>query len=155
MKPFYFFFRALSTVIFVSSFFTILYYIGLLQLIVRFFAYLMVIVMGKKGVSGAEALSVTANVFMGQTEAPLIVKPYIPRMTKSELLTLMIGGMAHISGGLIAVYISMGANAVAILATSLMAVPTSLYLSKILIPETEEPVTGAKCRRPMKTNTPT
>jgi CNT family concentrative nucleoside transporter len=99
--------------------------------------------MGRRGVSGAETLSVTANVFMGQTEAPLIVKPYIPRMTRSELITLMISGMAHISGGLIAVYIGMGADPVAILATCVMASPTGLYLAKMLLPETERPVTGA------------
>jgi concentrative nucleoside transporter, CNT family len=93
------------------------------------------------GTSGAETLSVTANVFLGQTEAPLIVKPFIPRMTRSELLALMIGGMAHISGALMAVYIGMGASAVAILATSVMAAPASLYIAKILVPETERPET--------------
>ena len=89
-------FVALPAVIFVSSFFTVLYHLGVLQLVVRAFARAMRWVMGT---SGAETLSVTANVFMGQTEAPLIVKPYIPRMTRSELLALMVGGMAHISGG--------------------------------------------------------
>ena len=84
--------------------------------------------------SGAETLSVAANVFMGQTEAPLIVKPYVPRMTQSELLTLMVGGMAHISGGVMAVYIGLGADPVAILTTSVMAAPCSLYLSKLLLP---------------------
>src|SRR5260370_41370899 len=92
--------------------------------------------------SGAETLSVTANVFMGQTEAPLIVKPYVPRMTRSELLAMMVGGMAHISGSLMAVYIGMGADAVAILATSVMASPCTLYLAKIVLPETEVPRTS-------------
>jgi CNT family concentrative nucleoside transporter len=92
--------------------------------------------------SGAETLSVTANVFMGQTEAPLIVKPYVARMTSSELLALMVGGMAHISGSLMAVYIGMGADAVAILATSVMASPCTLYLAKIVLPETQTPETG-------------
>jgi CNT family concentrative nucleoside transporter len=145
-KPFYFFFRALPTVIFVSAFFTILYFLGVLQLIVWAFSKLMLLLMGKQGVSGAETLSATANVFMGQTEAPLIVKPWIPRMTRSELLALMIGGMATISGGLIAVYINMGANAVAILATSVMAAPTGLYLSKMLLPEAEEPETRGELK---------
>src|SRR5262245_48048313 len=95
-------FVVLPTVIFVSSFFTVLYHLGILQLVVRAFARAMRWIMGT---SGAETLSVTANVFLGQTEAPLIVKPFIPRMTKSELLALMIGGMAHISGGLMAEYI--------------------------------------------------
>src|SRR5439155_16309858 len=87
-------------------------------------------------------ISVTANVFMGQTEAPLIVKPYVPRMTRSELLALMVGGMAHISGGLLAVYIGMGADPVAILTTSIMASPCSLYMTKLMLPEMERPETG-------------
>ena len=86
--------------------------------------------------SGAETLAATANVFMGQTEAPLIIKPYVATMTRSELLALMIGGMATISGGVMAVYIGMGADAVAVLATSVMAAPSGLYLSKLLLPET-------------------
>ena len=86
--------------------------------------------------SGAETLSAAANVFMGQTEAPLIVKPYVPRMTQSELLALMVGGMATISGGMMAVYIGLGADPVAILTTSVMAAPCGLYLSKMLLPET-------------------
>jgi concentrative nucleoside transporter, CNT family len=131
-------FVVLPTVIFVSSFFSVLYHLGILQLVVRGFARVMRWVMGT---SGAETLSVTANVFLGQTEAPLIVKPFIPRMTRSELLALMIGGMAHISGGLMAVYIGMGADAVAILCTSVMAAPASLYVGKLLVPETGRPET--------------
>jgi CNT family concentrative nucleoside transporter len=131
-------FVVLPTVIFVSSFFSVLYHLGILQLVVRGFARAMRWVMGT---SGAETLSVTANVFLGQTEAPLIVKPFIPRMTQSELLALMIGGMAHISGGLMAVYIGMGADAVAILCTSVMAAPASLYVGKLLVPETGLPET--------------
>jgi CNT family concentrative nucleoside transporter len=94
------------------------------------------------GTSGAETLSAAANVFMGQTEAPLIVKPYVPRMTQSELLALMVGGMATISGGVMAVYIGIGADPIAILTTSVMAAPCGLYLSKLLLPETESPETG-------------
>ena len=131
-------FIVLPTVVFVSSFFSVLYHLGVLQMVVRGFARAMRWVMGT---SGAETLSVTANVFLGQTEAPLIVKPFIPRMTRSELLALMIGGMAHISGGLMAVYIGMGADAVAILATSVMAAPASLYVGKLLLPETGQPET--------------
>ncbi|MBY0230063.1 MAG: Na+ dependent nucleoside transporter domain protein [Gemmataceae bacterium] len=140
---FVFAFRALPTIIFLSAFFTVLYHFGVLQWIVKAMAWLMVRVMGT---SGAETLSVSANVFLGQTEAPLMVKPYVPRMTRSELLTLMIGGMAHISGALMAVYIGMGADAVAILATSVMAVPASLYLGKLLLPETETPETLGTAR---------
>lgn len=135
---FIFAFAALPTIIFVSSFFTVLYYYGVLQVIVRLMARGMMYLMGT---SGAESLSAAANVFMGQTEAPLIVKPYVLRMTQSELLALMVGGMATISGGLMAVYIQMGANPVAILATSVMAAPCGLYLAKLVLPETEEPET--------------
>jgi CNT family concentrative nucleoside transporter len=135
---FVFAFTALPTIIFVSSFFTVLYYFGVLQFIVKVFAKAMMLFMRT---SGAETLSAAANVFMGQTEAPIIVKPYVPAMTRSELLALMVGGMATISGGVMAVYISLGADAVAILTTSVMAAPCGLYLSKILYPETEEPAT--------------
>ena len=136
--------KALPAVVFVSSFFTVLYHLGVLQFVVKLFARVMMWVMGT---SGAETLSSTANVFMGQTEAPLIVRPYIAKMTRSELLTLMIGGMATISGGVMVAYvgmlnkIGMGEQAVAILATSVMAAPCGLYIAKILLPETEEPVT--------------
>ena len=135
---FVFAFTALPTIIFVSSFFTVLYYFGVLQFIVKMFAKGMMLFMRT---SGAETLSAAANVFMGQTEAPIIVKPYVPAMTRSELLALMVGGMATISGGVMAVYISLGADAVAILTTSVMAAPCGLYLSKILYPEMEEPAT--------------
>ena len=135
---FIFAFTALPTIIFVSAFFTVLYYFGILQFIVRIFARAMQFAMHT---SGAETLSAAANVFMGQTEAPIIVKPYVPGMTKSELLTMMVGGMATISGGVMAVYIALGADPVAILTTSVMAAPCGLYLSKILYPEMEEPAT--------------
>jgi CNT family concentrative nucleoside transporter len=137
-KGFIFAFAALPTIIFISSFFTVLYYFGVLQFVVRVVAWVMSKLMRT---SGAETLSVTANVFMGQTEAPLIVKPYVERLTRSELLALMVGGMAHISGGLMAVYIGMGADPVAILATSVMASPCSLYLAKIVLPEMGRPET--------------
>ena len=142
-QGFVFAFTALPTIIFVSSFFTVLYYFGILQLIVKLFARGMMFVMRT---SGAETLSAAANVFMGQTEAPLIVKPYVPTMTQSELLALMVGGMATISGGIMAVYITLGADPVAILTTSVMAAPCGLYLSKILYPEIEEPVTRGEVK---------
>jgi CNT family concentrative nucleoside transporter len=138
---FLFAFQALPTIIFVSSFFTVLYYFGVLQFIVRVMAKAMMYMMAT---SGAESLSAVANVFMGQTEAPLIVKPYVPRMTRSELLAMMVGGMATISGGVMAMYIAMGADAVAILATSVMAAPCGLYLSKLMLPEMQEPETSGK-----------
>jgi CNT family concentrative nucleoside transporter len=99
--------------------------------------------------SGAETLSAAANVFMGQTEAPLIVKPYVPGMTQSELLTMMVGGLATIAGGVMAVYIALGADPIAILTTSVMAAPCGLYLSKILMPETEEPETRGEVTTPV------
>lgn len=142
-RPFVFAFKVLPAVIFVSAFFSVLYHLGWLQLVVRLFAWIVARVMGT---SGAETLSAVANVFMGQTEAPLIVKPYIPRMTRSELLALMIGGMATVSGGVMVAYVAMGANPVALLATSVMAAPAGLYLAKILMPETELPETKGVIR---------
>ncbi len=137
-QGFVFAFSALPTIIFASSFFSILFYLGVLQLIVKYMALSMMYVMRT---SGAETLSAAANVFLGQTEAPLIVKPYVQRMTRSELLALMVGGMATISGGIMAVYIQMGADPVTILATSVMAAPCGLYLAKMMMPECEEPQT--------------
>ncbi len=136
---FMFAFSALPPILFVSAFFTVLYHYGVLQWCVRLMARGMVYLMGT---SGAETLSVSANVFMGQTEAPLIVKPYVPKMTNSELFTLMASGMAHISGGMMVVYINYGADPVAVLTTSVMACPCSLYLAKLFLPETETPVTA-------------
>jgi len=138
---FVFAFTALPTIIFISSFFTVLYYFGVLQFVVRVMARAMMYLMRT---SGAETLSATANVFMGQTEAPIIVKPFVPRMTQSELLAMMVGGMATISGGVMAVYIALGADAIAILTTSVMAAPCGLYLSKLLLPEFEHPETTGK-----------
>src|SRR5579859_7283286 len=136
---FIFAFKALPPILFVSAFFTVLYHLGILQWCVRLMARVMVYLMRT---SGAETLSVSANVFMGQTEAPLIVKPYVPGMTNSELFTLMASGMAHISGGMMVVYINYGADPVAVLTTCVMACPCSLYLAKLFLPETGTPVTG-------------
>ena len=131
-------FRALPTIVFISSFFTVLYHVGVLQVLVRLMARAMMRLMQT---SGAETLSAAANVFMGQTEAPIIVKPFVERMTQSELLALMVGGMATVAGGVMAVYIGLGADPIAILTTSLMAAPCGLYLSKLLLPEMEQPET--------------
>jgi CNT family concentrative nucleoside transporter len=132
-------FKALPPILFVSAFFTVLYHFGILQFIVRLMAVAMAHLMRT---SGAETLSVSANVFMGQTEAPLIIKPYVSRMTNSELFVLMASGMAHISGALMVVYINYGANPVAVITTCVMACPCSLYLSKLFMPETGRPETG-------------
>ena len=136
---FQFAFVALPPILFVSAFFTVLYHFGVLQLVVRALARIMFYLMGT---SGAETLSVAANVFMGQTEAPLIITPYVPRMTNSELFVLMASGMAHISGALMAVYISYGADPVAVISTCVMACPCSLYLSKLFLPEVSKPETS-------------
>jgi CNT family concentrative nucleoside transporter len=136
---FIFAFKALPPILFVSAFFTVLYHFGILQWCVRLMARVMVFLMGT---SGAETLSVAANVFMGQTEAPLIVKPYVPRMTNSELFALMVSGMAHISGGMMVVYINYGADPVAVLTTCVMACPCSLYLAKLFMPEVSVPETS-------------
>ncbi len=141
--------KALPPIIFISSFFSVLYYLGVLQFFVRIMARTMMYLMGT---SGAETLSVSANVFMGQTEAPLIVKPFVPTMTKSELLALMGSGMAHISGGLMALYISYGADPVSILCTCVMACPCSLYLTKLIYPEAGTPVTSGAA--PIAVETP-
>jgi CNT family concentrative nucleoside transporter len=128
---FIFAFKALPPILFVSAFFTVLYHYGVLQRIVHLM-----------GTSGAETLSVSANVFMGQTEAPLIVRPYVPRMTRSELFALMTSGFAHISGGMMVVYINYGADPVAVLTTCIMACPCSLYLAKLFMPEIAKPETA-------------
>jgi CNT family concentrative nucleoside transporter len=141
---FMFAFKALPPILFISAFFTMLYHYGILQRIVRWMSLAMVYLMRT---SGAETLSVSANVFMGQTEAPLIVKPYVPRMTNSELFVLMASGMAHISGAMMVVYISYGADPVAVLTTCIMACPCSLYLSKLFMPETSIPETAGTIHR--------
>jgi len=138
---FVFAFVALPAIIFVSSFFAVLYHFGILQFVVRLMARAMVSVMGT---SGAETLSATANVFLGHVESPIVVRPYVPLMTLSELHAVMVGGLATISGGMMVVYVGLGADPVAILATSVMAAPCGLYLAKILYPETEVPATRGR-----------
>ncbi len=133
-----FVFHVLPTVVFISAFFTLLYYFGVLQAIVKAMAWVMMRLMRA---SGAESLNSAANVFMGQTEAPLIVKPYISSMTMSELLCMMIAGMATIAGGIMAAYIGMGIEARALLTASAMSAPGAIVIAKILLPETGEPLT--------------
>lgn len=135
---FVFAFMGLPAIIFVGACFSVLYHLGVLQFVVTIVARVMMKLMRT---SGAETLSGVAEVFLGHTEAPLIVKPYVPRMTDSELLAIMTCGLATISGGMMTVYIALGADPVAILTTSVMAAPCGLYLAKILLPETAEPET--------------
>ena len=136
-------FASLPILIFMSAVFTVLYHLGALQLAVEVMARLMARVMGT---SGAESLSAAANVFLGITEAPLMIRPYIAGMTQSELLALMTGGLATIAGTVMAIYIGLGADPVGVLTTSVMAAPCGLYLSKILLPETGTPATAGTVR---------
>ncbi len=131
-------FQVLPTIIFVAALFAILYYIGLMQLVVRLFAVGMRRVMKA---SGAESLNVAASIFMGQTEAPLTIRPYLADMTRSELMTVMTSGMAHISGGIMAAYILFGIEARHLLTAVIMTAPGTLMMAKIFVPETAVPKT--------------
>ncbi|ALJ29317.1 MULTISPECIES: nucleoside transporter C-terminal domain-containing protein [Stenotrophomonas] len=144
---FIFAFQVLPTIIFFSALMGVLYHVGVMQAVVKVMAWAITKVMR---VSGAETTSVCASVFIGQTEAPLTVRPYIPKMTQSELITMMIGGMAHIAGGVLAAYVGMlgGGDPVAqafyakhLLAASIMAAPATLVIAKLLVPETGTPLT--------------
>jgi len=149
---FIFAFQVLPTIIFFAALMAVLYHLGVMQKIVQAMAWVMLKVMR---ISGAESLSVAANVFVGQTEAPLVVRPYISRMTESELLTMMIGGMATIAGGVLAAYITMlgGADeavrifyAKHLLSASIMAAPATIVIAKILKPEMEESMTRGEVK---------
>jgi concentrative nucleoside transporter, CNT family len=131
-------FQILPTIIFIAALFAILYYFGIMQLVVRGFAEVMNRVMGA---SGAESLNVAASIFMGQTEAPLTIRPYLPRMTESELMTVMTSGMAHISGGIMAAYIAFGIEPRHLLTAVIMTAPGTLMLAKVFVPETGLPET--------------
>ena len=136
-------FQVLPTIIFIAALFAILYYFGLMQLVVRFFAMIMHRVMRA---SGAESLNVAASIFMGQTEAPLTIRPYLPEMTQSELMTVMTSGMAHISGGIMAAYILFGVEAKHLLTAVIMTAPGTIMMAKMLVPETEMPKTMGTVR---------
>ena len=131
-------FQILPAIIFVSALFAIMYYLGIMQVIVRAFAVVMSRVMGA---SGAESLNVAASIFMGQTEAPLTIRPFLPRMTRSELMTVMTSGMAHISGAIMAAYIAFGIEARHLLAAVIMTAPGTIMMAKLFEPETETPET--------------
>ncbi len=135
---FVFAFRVLPTVIFVAALFAVLYHIGVMQWVVRAFAWVMLRLFGT---SGAESLNVAASLFLGQTEAPLTIRPYLSKLTKSELLTVMTSGMAHVSGGVMAAYMAFGVEARHILTAVIMTAPGSILLSKMLVPETGKPET--------------
>jgi concentrative nucleoside transporter, CNT family len=136
-------FQVLPTIIFIAALFAILYYFGVMQIVVRLFAMLMRKVMRA---SGAETLNVAASIFMGQTEAPLTIRPYLPRMTESELMTVMTSGMAHISGGIMAAYIAFGIEPQHLLTAVIMTAPGTLMISKMFVPETQVPETMGTVR---------
>ena len=136
-------FQVLPTIIFIAALFAILYYYGVMQLVVRLFAVMMHRVMRA---SGAESLNVAASIFMGQTEAPLTIRPYLPEMTRSELMTVMTSGMAHISGGIMAAYILFGIEAKHLLTAVIMTAPGTIMMAKMFVPETETPKTMGTVR---------
>ena len=131
-------FQVLPTIIFISAFFAVLYHIGVMQLVIRFFARLMQATMK---ISGAESLNVAASIFMGQTEAPLTIRPFLSGATNSELMTIMTSGMAHVSGGIMAAYILYGIEAQHLLAAVIMTAPGTIVIAKMLVPETDVPAT--------------
>jgi CNT family concentrative nucleoside transporter len=139
---FIFAFQVLPIIIFIATFFAILYHLGIMQQIVRVMAIAMQKVMG---VSGAESLDVAASIFMGQTEAPLTIKPFLPRLTESELFTIMTCGMAHVSGAVMAAYVEVGKVEIRHLLTAvIMTAPATIMIAKILIPEVDKPETAGR-----------
>jgi concentrative nucleoside transporter, CNT family len=136
-------FQILPAIIFVSALFAVLYYLGVMQVIVRALATVMSRVMGA---SGAESLNVAASIFMGQTEAPLTIRPFLARMTRSELMTVMTAGMAHISGSIMVAYIAFGIEARHLLAAVIMTAPGTIMMAKLMEPETEVPETFGNVR---------
>src|ERR1700680_3032700 len=135
-------FQVLPIVIFIASFFSILYYLGIMQQVVRAMAVGMQKTMGA---SGAESLNVAASIFMGQTEAPLTIKPFMTGMTQSELFTIMASGMAHVSGAVMAAYVKVAGVEIRHLLTAvIMTAPATIMLAKIVMPEVDKPVTAGK-----------
>lgn len=132
-------FQILPIIIFIAAFFAILYHYGVMQFIIRQLAKVMVRFMGA---SGAESLNVAASIFMGQTEAPLTIRPFLPKVTRSELMTIMTSGMAHISGAVMGAYIAYGIEARHLLAAVIMTAPGTILISKMLVPETEQPLSA-------------
>jgi CNT family concentrative nucleoside transporter len=138
---FYFAFQVLPTIIFIAAFFAVLYHYGIMQFVIKIAAWVMTRVMGA---SGAESLNVAASIFMGQTEAPLTIRPFLPDLTRSELMTVMTSGMAHVSGGIMAAYIAFGIEPKHLLSAVIMTAPGTLLMAKMLVPETEQPKTAGR-----------
>jgi CNT family concentrative nucleoside transporter len=139
-------FQVLPTIIFIAAFFAVLYHLGVMQLVIRAGAWVMTRIMGA---SGAESLNIAASIFMGQTEAPLTIRPFLPELTQSELMCVMTSGMAHISGGMMAAYIRVGgADAKSLLTAVIMTAPGTLLMAKMLVPETGTPLTAGRVEMP-------
>jgi len=138
-------FQVLPTIIFISAFFAVLYHIGVMQRIIRVMAWVMLKTMR---ISGAESMNVAASIFMGQTEAPLTIRPFLSKATRSELMVIMTSGMAHVSGGIMAMYISQGVEARHLLSAVIMTSPGTILMAKMLVPETEVPATEGKVAIP-------
>jgi concentrative nucleoside transporter, CNT family len=142
---FVFAFQVLPTIIFVAAIFAFLYHIGVMQIFIRAFAWFMTRLMGA---SGAESLDIAASIFMGQTEAPLTIRPFLSKLTRSELMCVMTCGMAHVSGAIMTAYIIAGVEAKHLLAAVIMTAPGTLLIAKMLVPETEQPLTAGQVKMP-------
>jgi concentrative nucleoside transporter, CNT family len=142
---FYFAFQVLPTIIFICAFFAVLYHFGVMQFVIKIAAWVMTRVMGA---SGAESLNIAASIFMGQTEAPVTIRPFLPDLTHSELMTVMTSGMAHVSGGIMAAYIAFGIEPKHLLSAVIMTAPGTLLMAKMLVPETELPKTAGRVVMP-------
>jgi CNT family concentrative nucleoside transporter len=138
---FIFAFQVLPALIFIAAFFAILYHLGVMQFIIRIAAWGMEKLMG---VSGVESLNVAASIVMGQTEAPLTIRPFLPRVTQSELMVIMTAGMAHVSGSIMAAYFAFGVEPRHVLSAVIMTAPGTILVSKMLVPETEQPKTAGR-----------
>jgi len=138
-------FQVLPTIIFISAFFAMLYHIGVMQIIIKALAWIMLKTMR---ISGAESMNVAASIFMGQTEAPLTIRPFLSGATRSELMTIMTSGMAHVSGGIMAMYISQGVEAKHLLSAVIMTSPGTILMAKMLVPETGVPATEGRVVMP-------
>jgi concentrative nucleoside transporter, CNT family len=132
-------FQVLPIIIFIAAFFAILYYYGVMQFIIKQLAKVMMRLMGA---SGVESLNVAASIFMGITEAPLTIRPFLPKVTRSELMTIMTSGMAHVSGAMLGAYILLGIEARHLLGAVIMTAPGTVLIAKMLVPETEKPLTA-------------
>lgn len=142
---FIFAFQVLPVVIFICALFAILYHVGIMQIVIRGAAWAMTRIMGA---SGAESLNVAASIFMGQTEAPVTIRPFLPDLTRSELMTVMTSGMAHVSGSIMAAYFAFGAEPRHVLSAVIMTAPGTILVSKMLVPETEQPKTAGRVVMP-------